>query len=225
MPPVLFLFHISCDPVLFPLFTQVSTGGYWKKPLTKTNNVPKGGEMFKKLSSSLPDLPPSCPAACMAQKPRSHSRRWMLVRDGHPLAVAWRSIGSVVVGCPVVAMEKCHPVRAATARKSPLVGSLEGCCCWCWERWRRHRPGCSVGSHCVTGVVGGPKGSWVVGRGPIGGGLAPGGAECCRWPETHWWRRSACQSPWWCPSSAWSYGSGTTPWPVRERFIQSHTLW
>lgn len=54
----------------------------------------------------------------------------------------------------------------------------------------------------------------MAGQGPTGGGPAPGGAGCCRLQVTRWWRRNVCPSPWWCPSSVWSGGFGTTPSPA-----------
>lgn len=144
------LLTIQGASFLCPLECQ--TGGRVEKLLQSPLVSLKRDALLKKPSSSLPDLPPSCPAACTAQKLKNRTRRWRSVRDERPPAAAWRSRGSVAVGRPAAVRAGCRPARAATARKSPLVGSWEGCCCWCLERWRSLRPGCSAASHCVPGV-------------------------------------------------------------------------
>lgn len=186
--------------------------------LTKTSPLvsSKRGTLLKKLSSSLPDLPPSCPAACTAQKLKNHIRRWMSVHDERPPAAAWWSRGSVVVGRPAVVRAVCHPATAATAQKSHLVGSWEECCCWSQERWRSPHPGCSAGSR-LLGESEALREGWVEVRGQTGVGPAPRGAGCYRWLKTQMWRWSACLNPWWCLSSVWSGGFGTTPWPAKTK--------
>lgn len=195
-----------------------------RKTLPKTSPAPpvvpwKRGITLKKLSSSHPGLPPSCPAACTAQMLKSRSRRRTTVHGERSPGAAWRSRGGEVAGHPAAGRARCPPARAEKARTSLLVGSWEECCCWSLERWKSLHPGCSAGSHLLDETEA-PGESWVVGgQGLTGGAPALGGAGCCRWPKTQTWRRSACLNPWWCPSSVWFCGFGTTPSPAKANTV------